>query len=155
MVKKSDKIRKRKTVLIGGTFDIIHGGHLYLMKKASKFGDLIVVVARDENVKKIKGHFPIIPEEQRLAVVKGLKYVKKAVLGKKGGDFLQIVKELKPDYLILGPDQKFSEEELTNKLHNMGLQIKIMRIPEYLDKYDLCRTSKIIEKILREYKKIN
>jgi len=143
---------EQRTVLIGGTFDIIHGGHLYLMEKASKFGDLIVVVARDENVKKIKGHPPIIPEEQRLAVVKGLKYVKKALLGKKGSDLLQIVKELKPTYLVLGPDQDFSEDKLEKELRAAGLNTKVIRIPEYLDKYRLCRTSKIIEKILKEYK---
>ncbi len=143
---------QRKTVLIGGTFDIIHGGHIYLMEKASKFGDLIVVVARDENVKKIKGHPPIIPEEQRLAVVKSIRYVKKAILGNPGPDLLKIVEEVNPDYIILGPDQNLSESELHNRIKNLGLKAKIIRIPEYMDKYDLCRTSKIIDKILREYK---
>ncbi|MEM2109284.1 MAG: adenylyltransferase/cytidyltransferase family protein [Candidatus Odinarchaeota archaeon] len=144
---------RRKTVLIGGTFDIIHGGHIHLMRKASRFGDLIVVVARDENVKRIKGHPPIIPEDQRLAVVEGIRYVKKAVLGNSGTDLLKIVEDIHPDYIILGPDQNFSEEELKNKLQNLGLKTKIIRIPEYLDKYDLCRTSKIIDKIIREYRK--
>lgn len=143
----------RRTVLIGGTFDIIHGGHIYLMEKASKFGDLIVIVARDENVKRIKGHSPIIPEEQRLAVVQGIRYVKKAVLGKSGTDLLEIVKEINPDYLILGPDQNFSEDELGSRVQALGLKTRILRIPEHLGKYDLCRTSKIVEKILKEYGK--
>jgi FAD synthetase len=148
---RKNQDKRKITVLIGGTFDIIHGGHLYLIKKASKFGDLIVIVARDENVKKIKGHPPIIPEAQRLTVVKGLKFVKKAVLGKRGGDFLKIVKEINPTYLVLGPDQDFSEGDLEKRLTEFGLNTKVIRIPEYLDNYDLCRTSKIIEKILREY----
>ncbi len=152
MTNEEDKLH-RKTVLIGGTFDIIHGGHIHLMEKASKFGDLIVVVARDENVKRIKGHPPIIPEEQRLAVVKGIRYVNKAILGNPGPDLLKIIEEVNPDYIVLGPDQILSESELQNRIKNLGLKTKIIRIPEYLDKYDLCRTSKIIDKIIREYKR--
>ena len=67
-------------VLATGTFDILHPGHLLYLEESRALGDeLVVVVARDVNVKhKPK---PIIPEEQRLIMVAALKIVDLAVLG--------------------------------------------------------------------------
>jgi len=141
---------KGRKVVIAGTFDLIHPGHLWLIKKASEYGKLTVIVARDKNVKHFKGHLPIIPEEQRLQVVKGLKNVDEAILGHTSGDILKIIEEIKPDILILGPDQNFiSEEELKKELMNRGLKVEVIRIK---NKYTSCRffkTSDIIEEIKR------
>ena len=139
---------KKQRVVVGGTFDLIHPGHLYFLKKASEFGRLIVIVARDKNVERIKRHKPVIPEEQRLAVVRGLKYVEEAVLGSESDNLLEIMKELKPDIIVLGPDQVFSEEQIQNELRNQGLNVKVVRIDEGCDEHKLCHTQMIIKKIL-------
>lgn len=144
---------QKQRVVVGGTFDLIHPGHLYFLKKASEFGKLTVIVARDKNVERIKKHKPVIPEEQRLAVVRGLKYVDEAVLGSESDDLLEIMKELKPDMIILGPDQVFSEEEVQNELRNQGLDVKIFRVDEVCDDHQLCHTQKIIKKILNRGRK--
>jgi FAD synthetase len=86
---------------VGGTFDILHPGHIFLLKEASKHGDVIVVVARDSTVKRIKGREPIFNEEHRLMMVSSIKYVKKAILGKESTDILEIVEELKPDVIVV------------------------------------------------------
>ena len=144
---------QKQKVVVGGTFDLIHPGHLYFLRKASEFGKLIVIVARDKNVERIKRHKPVIPEEQRLAVVKGLKYVDEAVLGNESDDLLEIMKELKPDMIVLGPDQVFSEEEVQNELRSRGLSVKIVRIDEGCAEHQLCHTQKIIKKILKRGRK--
>lgn len=139
---------QEQRVVVGGTFDLIHPGHLYFLKKASGFGKLIVIVARDKNVERIKGHKPVIPEKQRLAVVRGLKHVEKAVLGSESDDLLEIMKELKPDVIVLGPDQVFSEKEVQKELRSLGLNVKVVRIDEGCKEHKLCHTQKIIKKIL-------
>lgn len=144
---------KKQRVVVGGTFDLIHPGHLYFLKKAREFGKLIVIVARDKNVERIKRHKPVIPERQRLAVVKGLKYVDEAILGSESDDLLEIMKELKPDIIVLGPDQVFSEEDVQNELRSQGLNVKIVRIDKVCDEHPLCHTQKIIKKILNKERK--
>jgi cytidyltransferase-like protein len=73
-----------KKVIVFGTFDIFHEGHRNFFKQAKEFGDfLIVVVARDGNVLKIKGVLPWNDEESRLAEIKKSGLVDKVILGNK------------------------------------------------------------------------
>ena len=69
-----------------GTFDIIHPGHGYYLQESKNLGEenskLIVVVARDATVRSRK-RVPIVNEEQRLEMVKMLKPVDEAYLGRK------------------------------------------------------------------------
>ena len=68
--------------MASGTFDIIHMGHIYYLKEAKKLGDeLIVVVACDETVRRLK-HEPVTNEQMRLDIVKELKVVDEAYIGK-------------------------------------------------------------------------
>ncbi len=136
-----------KRVVIAGTFDIIHPGHLSFIQDAAKYGDVYVIVARDSNVIKIKGAPPTVPEEQRRIVVEGLKGVKQAVLGNESGDFTEKVAELQPDIVALGPNQKFDEDKLKQKLAEKGLKPRIIRITQFLDNIPLHSSSSIKNKI--------
>jgi FAD synthetase len=137
----------RKRVVVAGTFDILHPGHIFLISKADKMGDLTVVVARDSNVFRTKGHPPVIPEEQRLFMVQSLKGVKKAILGHESEDNLQIIEELNPDILLLGPNQNVSLEDIQMELKRRGLKTQVLRLGELFDGYSLSSTTDIIEKI--------
>ena len=56
-----------KRVLCCGTFDYLHPGHISFLKQAARLGtELFVVVARDENVKRLKGRYPDHGEEERV-----------------------------------------------------------------------------------------
>ena len=76
---------RRKIVLATGAFDLLHYGHLKFLEESKKAGDkdarLIVIVARDKTVKDRKGSRPVLPEDQRRALVEALKPVEKAILG--------------------------------------------------------------------------
>ena len=138
---------KRPRVLVAGGFEIIHPGHIYLFKKAWELGRVYVVIARDKNFYKFKKRQPIIPEEQRRKVVENIKYVHKAVLGDEE-DYLKPVEEIKPDIILLGPDQWPDEEKLLRELERRGLSnTRIERLNKRLDN-DLYSVSKIIKKIL-------
>lgn len=137
----------KKRVVIAGTFDILHPGHVFLISKAAKIGNVIVVVARDRNVLRAKGHPPVIPEEQRLFMVQSLKGVSKAILGHESADNLRIIEELHPDILLLGPNQNVSLEEIQSELQRRGLKTRVRRLKELFSDYSLSSTTGIIEKV--------
>ncbi|MBI4050457.1 MAG: FAD synthase [Candidatus Doudnabacteria bacterium] len=120
-----------KRVMVFGTFDILHPGHIYFLRQARKYGDfLIVSLARDPIVKKIKGRKPLHSEKDRADMLKSLKLVNKVVLGSKKDYIGHIVKE-KPDVIVLGYDQRAFTEGLKGKLAERGLRVKIVRIRAY------------------------
>lgn len=132
--KKSKKIvQKQKVVrvLAQGTFDVLHVGHIRYLEFAKQCGEkLIVIVARDSSVKRIKHHAPVFPERVRLQMVRALKAVDDATLGGKG-DMLDKVVQLRPDLIVLGYDQMVNEKELQEKLAARGVFCKIIRAPAH------------------------
>ncbi len=124
-------INKMKKVLAMGTFDFLHPGHLNYLKQAKKHGKLIVVVARDVNVKRERGKMLWVNEKDRLRLVGELKFVDIAVLGNIG-DKLKIVEKIKPDVICLGYDQNVNIGKLKKELERRGLKrIKIKRMKGY------------------------
>lgn len=142
----------KKRILIAGTFDILHPGHVFLINEAAKLGEVIVVIARDENVLHTKGHPVIVPEKQRLFMVEALKGVTKAVLGNPGYDYVSIVEELHPDILMLGPNQNISLEKIQKRLSEKGMKTKVVRLDQLFDEFPLNSTTRIIEKAMSNQK---
>ena len=128
-------------VMVFGTFDILHPGHLNFFKQAREFGNfLIAVIARDKTVLKIKGRLPKNNEKKRLNNLKNNNLIDKAILGGLK-DKYEIIKKLKPDIICLGYDQKAFIEELKNKIKDFGLKIKIVRLKSY--KPEIYKSSKL------------
>ncbi len=136
--------KKPKRVVIAGTWDIIHPGHIWLMKKGKERGHLTVIVARDSTSTRIKGRRPVVPEQQRLEVVRALKPVDEATLGEDDHDILKIVEKLKPDLILLGPDQHYDMDAMTAELKRRGLRTKVERVKEIYDGCELNSSSLII-----------
>ena len=104
-------------VVCAGTFDHLHPGHVQFLRQAAGLGDeLIVIVARDETVKRIKGITPDHDEECRRRHVESTKIPSRVVLGYLKGDLFSILDGLKPDIVALGYDQRVSEEEIKARL---------------------------------------
>ncbi len=131
----------RPKVLVAGTFDILHPGHIHLLREAWKKGRVHVIVARDSNVRRMKGREPIVPERQRLQVVSAVRYVAEARLGDER-DMLRPLEELKPDVILLGPDQWPDEEKLRKMLEERGVSARIERLPERIE-CPLCSSTAI------------
>ncbi len=130
--KARSSIKNKKIVITAGTFDILHPGHYDTLKYAKSLGDeLIVIIARDETVKKIKGRKPIIPEEQRKAMVEAIKPVDKAILGSLTNK-LEPILRIKPNYIVLGPDQTtFEIQNLKMELNKYGLNTEVVKSENY------------------------
>ncbi|RLI09407.1 hypothetical protein DRO32_00665 [Candidatus Bathyarchaeota archaeon] len=117
-----------KVVLTGGVFDVLHVGHLATLEEAKRLGDvLVVVVARDETVERLKGRRPLNKEEDRLRLVSALKPVDMALLGDLE-DMFKVVELVKPDVIALGYDQKHDEEAIREELSRRGLDADVVRL---------------------------
>jgi FAD synthetase len=139
-----------KKVFVGGTFDIIHPGHIEFLREASRLGRVYVSVARDKNSEKIKGRKPINDEEQRLEVVKSIRYVYDAFLGDEK-DFIKSVERVKPDIIFLGPDQHVNIDEFKKELEKRGINAEIVKMPERINKWKHSSTTSIINEIVSRY----
>ena len=116
-----------KKILIFGSFDGLHKGHLNLFKQAKKHGDkLIAVIARDKTIKQIKGREPRYKEKTRLKNI--AKHVDKAVLGNKTNKYA-IIKKINPDIICLGYDQNSYTKDLRKHFKK-----KIIRLKPYKPK---------------------
>ncbi|RDD53196.1 MAG: FAD synthase [Candidatus Korarchaeota archaeon NZ13-K] len=138
-----------RRVMVAGTFDILHEGHIKMLWEAKNLagddGELIVVVARDENVRRFKKRDPVLDESVRAYIVKNLKPVDRVVIGDK--DPLESVVKLRPDVIALGYDQWADEEWLRRELESRGLKVEVVRLPKFGDS----STSYIISKVLSQF----
>ncbi|AFH43008.1 MULTISPECIES: pantoate--beta-alanine ligase [Fervidicoccus] len=145
------KREKRKKVLITGTFDILHEGHIRLIEEASKLGDVYVIVSRDVNAKKNKGREVIFPENSRLKIVSSIKNVKMAMLGDEN-DYLKKVIEVSPDIIVLGPDQKFGEEQLKEELKKRGLNnVEVIRLKNRFNDFYPNSSTQVILEVMKKF----
>ena len=98
-----------------GTFDLLHVGHLALLQYCRSLGDLVAVgVASDEVVNSYKPNVPVIPLEQRLEMLKALRFVD-IVRPYHELEYVSGCKELKPDIFVVG-------EDWGDKPHNLDVE---------------------------------
>ena len=151
MVKKDIK---RKIVLASGVFDLLHLGHVRFLEEAKKVygpnSQLIVIIARDNTVKKKKGQKPVMSENQRRALVESLKVVDEAVLGFERFDLGDVIERIKPDAIALGYDQVELEEATKAYVNSHKLNIRVVRIGKF-EEDELDSSSKIRKKIVENF----
>ncbi|MFW9907923.1 MAG: adenylyltransferase/cytidyltransferase family protein [Candidatus Thorarchaeota archaeon] len=144
-----------KRVLAAGKFDILHLGHLAYLEQSRELagpdGELIVVIARDDTIERERGAPPVFPQEQRRRLVESLRIVDKAIIGYKTDDHSLIVRDIMPDIIALGYDQRTNIEHLERTFREMGLKTQIKRL-EKRDADGLCSSSLIRSKIIEYYR---
>lgn len=119
-------------VMAFGTFDIFHPGHESYLRQAKGYGDyLLVVVARDATVKKIKGKQPINEETIRLKKVQASQIAEEVVLGDLIDPY-KILEQQQPAVICLGYDQQGYADNLAAKIIEIGLRnTKIVRLKPF------------------------
>ena len=139
------------TVLAAGVFDLLHYGHIRYLEEAKKTGGpytrLVVIVARDETVRRLKGTDPIIPEDQRRAVIEALKVVDEALLGFEDLDMDRVLQQIKPDIVVVGHDQEVIKAQVEKIKKARELDTKIVQILQFGED-DLNSSSKIKRRIV-------
>ena len=135
----------KKIVWTNGCFDLLHIGHIHLLREAKKFGDVLIVgINSDESVKKLKGPGrPIQNERQRAEILSSLEFVD-YILIYPDETAHKYVSVLKPDFYVKGGD--FSIEFLTSFIEGKtvkeyGGEVKTVPIIDGLS------TAKILNRI--------
>jgi FAD synthetase len=116
----------RPKVLVFGTFDGIHKGHLHFLNEAAKLGDLYVSVASDVATGLIKGHLPLHSEKEREQAVEALNIAHQVVIGETKIESWKILKILHPNIIALGYDQEALHESLLPLAEEYKFEIKII-----------------------------
>ena len=127
------KLKIPQKIMVFGTFDGVHKGHLDFFRQAKRLAPgstLVVSVARDQNVRKIKGRLPKRSESERLRGVRSASLVDKALLGGVEDHLPHILKE-RPDIIALGYDQKAYVKDLKKDLEAAGLRVKVVRLHSF------------------------
>lgn len=123
-----------KIVFTNGCFDVLHKGHVELLKYCKTLGSVIVGVNSDQSVKRLKGdHRPYFSQEDRKFMLESCKYVDGVVVFDEDTPY-NLIKKLKPDIIVKGGDYK--EEDVC------GNDIAKVIIFDYIDGYS---TTKILE----------
>lgn len=123
-----------KIVMVFGTFDIIHIGHIFFLTQAKKRGDhLVVLIARDATVERVKGKRPFHTEQQRKKIMEHISLIDRVILGSRNDMYAQI-RKVRPDVICLGYDQEVFVSDLKQKLEAFSLKTKIVRLKPYQEK---------------------
>jgi len=95
-------------IIVNGTFDIIHRGHLELLNYARSLGDyLLVVIDSDRRVKELKGNLrPINPQEDRITLLENLRAVDIVQTFDSDKELISIIKSYQPDIMVKGSDYR-------------------------------------------------
>uniref|UniRef100_A0A7C4U6I4 D-glycero-beta-D-manno-heptose 1-phosphate adenylyltransferase n=1 Tax=candidate division WOR-3 bacterium TaxID=2052148 RepID=A0A7C4U6I4_UNCW3 len=107
---EEERRKNKKIVFTNGCFDIIHIGHIELLRFCKENGDFLVVgINTDESIKKIKGtKRPIFPLEERKKILESIRYVD-IVIPFDEETPINLIKEVRPDVLVKGGDWKENE----------------------------------------------
>lgn len=122
-------LTQKKTVLVGGCFDLLHFGHLAFLKKAKKAGDfLIVALESNEFIKKRKNKIPVHTQRQRAEILASINIVDLVVLlpfFEDDEDYANMVKKIKPEIVAVTE----GDREIQNKkkqAEGIGAKLKVV-----------------------------
>ena len=95
-----------KKVFVSGCYDLLHSGHVEFFRQAAEYGDLYVGIGSDATIEELKHHKTMYPEEERLFMVKAIRYVHDACINRGSGmlDFTPTVDALHPDIFVVNED---------------------------------------------------
>jgi len=119
-----------KKVFVSGCYDLLHSGHVEFFRQAAQYGDLYVGIGSDKTILHYKNHRTLYNENDRLFMVKSIRYVKDAFINAGSGvmDFVPTVDFLKPDILVVNEDG--ASDEKRRFCEERGIEyIVLQRIP--------------------------
>ena len=127
----------KKKIMVDMSATIVHHGHIRLIKKAKKFGEVIVALTTDKEIKKYKGYLPELKYKFRKEIIEEIKGVKKVI----PSNWLiteKFLRNNKIDILIAGHDKKkrkFKTREINfNRTKNISSSILRKKSKQILEK---------------------
>ena len=120
-----------KKVFVSGCYDLLHSGHVEFFRQAAQYGDLYVGIGSDNTILHYKNHRTIYSEQERLFMVRSIKYVKEAYINAGDGilDFLPTLDIVKPDILVVNSDG--GSEQKRKVCEERGMEYIVLdRVPQ-------------------------
>lgn len=117
---------KNKKVFVSGCYDLLHSGHVEFFRQAAEFGQLYVGIGSDATILKLKNHHTVYRENERLYMVKSIRYVTDAVINQGSGmmDFVPSVDMIKPHVFVVNHDG--SSEEKRQFCQERGIEYVVL-----------------------------
>lgn len=91
-------------IYTGGTFDLLHRGHVNFLRRCAEMGNVTVALNTDEFIEEYKGKAPVMSFDERREVLLGLRYVTEVVPNLGGADSRISIELAKPDLVVIGSD---------------------------------------------------
>ena len=120
----------KKKVFVSGCYDLLHSGHVEFFRQASQYGDLYVGIGSDKTIEGLKGHKTMYSEQERLFMVRAIRYVKEAYINQGDGflDFVPTLDLVHPDCLVVNEDG--DREDKRELCRQRGMEyIVLKRVP--------------------------
>lgn len=120
-----------KKVFVSGCYDLLHSGHVEFFRQASEYGDLYVGIGSDATILDYKHHKTVYSEQERLFMVKSIRYVKDAYINAGSGvmDFVPTLDIVKPDILVVNSDG--GNEDKRRICEERGIEYVVLeRVPQ-------------------------
>ena len=102
-----------KKVITYGTFDLFHIGHLNLIRRAKELGDYLIVAVSTDAFNLIKGKKCAIPEEERMQIVKAIRYVDEVIPENTWDQKIKDIQDNQVDIFVMGDDWKGKFDDLS------------------------------------------
>lgn len=120
-----------KKVFVSGCYDLLHSGHVEFFRQAAQYGDLYVGIGSDKTYLGYKHRKTIYSEQERLFMVKSIKYVRDAYINAGSGvmDFVPTLDIVKPDVFVVNSDG--GSEEKRRCCEERGIEyVELERVPQ-------------------------
>jgi D-beta-D-heptose 7-phosphate kinase/D-beta-D-heptose 1-phosphate adenosyltransferase len=142
-VVRNHRLQGQSIVFTNGCFDLFHVGHLDLLRKASAFGEILIVALNsNKSVQRIKSpQRPIVDEKDRLEIVSALNFVDYAVLFDEDTPY-NLIRDIKPDVLVKGDDWKGKKVVGEDIVVNRGGKVQFVNMVHGVS------TSSLIDRIV-------
>lgn len=146
-IRQKAKTQKKKVVFTNGCFDLLHVGHVKLLKKAKSLGDILIVgLNSDSSMRKLNkdDKRPILPQKDRAEILAGLESVDYVCLFNEQTP-LKLIRSILPDVLVKGADYKMTQIVGREEVLKKGG--KVVTVPLYKGK----STTNLIRSIVKRY----
>ena len=120
---KPIKRKGKKIVHCHGVFDLLHIGHLKHFKSAKKYGDILVISVTPDKFVQKGFERPYFNSEQRMESLASIEIIDFVILNN-STNAIDIIKKIKPNYYVKGPDYKNFKEDITGQIKNEELVVK-------------------------------
>jgi cytidyltransferase-like protein len=112
--------RMSKIICTSGYFNPLHIGHLKLLEESKKLGDYLVVIVNNDEQVKLKGSKVFMNQEERMEIVKAIRYVDKVILSiDTDRTVMKTLSRLNPDLFVKGGDS--TEDNVPEK--ELGIKV--------------------------------